>query len=128
FLGITAIPQLLVLALNLVQVSSTQLPRVPAHPVAQPEQFQSTLGVASSGVAILAIVVGFVVYIVAYLFAQGGTVLAVSDLYLGRPTSITNSLKAMRGELGSLFGVIALNGLAVLGATLFLIIPGLYLA
>jgi hypothetical protein len=131
FLGITAIPQLLVLALNLVQISATKLPAVPAHPAAQPEQFQSTLGGASGGLVALGIigmVVAFVVYIVAYLFAQGGTVLAVSDLYLGRPTSISNSLKAMRGELGSLFGVIALNGLAVLGATLFLIIPGLYLA
>src|SRR5260370_2279479 len=38
------------------------------------------------------------------------------------------SLRSMRGQLGSLFGVILLNGLAVMGAALFLIIPGIYVA
>src|SRR2546430_13250217 len=45
-----------------------------------------------------------------YLFAQGGTVFAVSELYLGRTTTIGASLGRMRGQLGSLFGVILLNG------------------
>jgi len=34
----------------------------------------------------------------------------------------------MRGQLGSLFGVILLNGLAVMGAFILLIIPGIYVA
>jgi uncharacterized membrane protein len=34
----------------------------------------------------------------------------------------------MRGQIGSLFGVTMLNGLAVLGATILLIIPGIYVA
>jgi hypothetical protein len=77
---------------------------------------------------VVGLIVGVVIYLVAYLFAQGGTVFAVSELYLGRTTSIGASLRRMRGQLGSLFGVIILNGLATLGATLFLIIPGIYVA
>lgn len=129
FLGISAIPYLLVLALNLVQSFGSPLPAARVQTVPLSEQFQSASG--SGGMAafgIIGVLVGLVVYIVAYLFAQGGTVLAVSDLYLGRPTSITCSLKKMRGELGSLFGVILLNGLATIGALIFLIIPGIYVA
>jgi hypothetical protein len=93
------------------------------------EQLQG--GPASGGLltfGIFGLFVGVIVYLVAYLFAQGGTVFAVSELYLGRQTSIGASLRRMRGQLGSLFGVILLNGLAVMGATLFLIIPGIYVA
>src|SRR3989442_883127 len=129
FAGITALPQLLILALNLAQTTLTRFPTPPGQPGRQPvEQFQSP---ASSGLVafgIVGVLVGIVVYLVAYLFAQGGTVYAVSELYLGRATSIGASLRRMRGQLGSLFGVILLNGLAVMGATLFLIIPGIYVA
>ena len=131
FLGIAAIPNLLVLALNLVQVFMSEGPKGVGHTVPRSEQFQSTLGSSSGGLLALGIVgvlVAVVVYFVAYLFAQGGTVYAVSDLYLGQPTSIGTSLKRMRGELGSLLGVIMLNGLAIMAATLAFIIPGIYLA
>jgi len=127
FLGITALPHLLVLALNLVQTMMTQIPAVHTPPPV--EQLQSPS--ASGGLLAFGIVglfVGLFVYLVAYLFAQGGTVYAVSELYLGRQTSIGASLRRMRGQLGSLFGVILLNGLAVMGAFLFLIIPGIYVA
>src|SRR6266566_271615 len=129
FAGITALPQLLILALNLAQTTLTRFPTPPGQPGQQPvEQFQSP---ASSGLVafgIVGVLVGIVVYLVAYLFAQGGTVYAVSELYLGRTTTIGASLGRMRGQLGSLFGVILLNGLAVMGAFILLIIPGIYVA
>jgi hypothetical protein len=77
---------------------------------------------------IIGALVGFIVYFVAYLFAHGGTVYAVSDLYLGRSTSIGASLRRMRGQAGSLLGVLILNGLVVMIAFIFLIIPGVYMA
>jgi len=80
------------------------------------------------GLGILLGLVGFIVYCVAYLFAQGGTVYAISDLYLGRSTSIGASLRRMRGQAGSLLGVLILNGLVVMIAFIFLIIPGAYVA
>jgi len=129
FIGISAIPQLLVLALQLAQTAFMPS-KVPMQP-STPTDFQvagsgfSTGGVLGFlGVAI----VGLIVYVFAYLFSQGGTVFAVSELYLGRATTIGQSLGRVRGELGSLFGVIILNGLVTGVAFLLLIIPGIYMA
>jgi hypothetical protein len=125
FAGITAIPQLLILALRLAQTLFVTSPAARGRvPVGQ-------LQGASSGLmafGIVGVAVGLIVYLVAYLFAQGGTVFAVSELYLGRTTTIGGSLGRMRGQLGSLFGVILLNGLAIMGAFILLIIPGFYVA
>ncbi len=126
FLGITAIPQLLILALNLTQTLLTKMPASPANPPV--EQLQSATSGGLMAFGIVGFIVGLVIYFVAYLFAQGGTVFAVSELYLGRTTTIGASLGRMRGQLGSLLGVIMLNGLATMGAALFLIIPGIYVA
>ncbi|HUL35078.1 MAG TPA: hypothetical protein VL128_14425 [Candidatus Eisenbacteria bacterium] len=123
FLGISAIPQLLILAVNLVQVLA--LPTGRRTPSA-------LVGGMSGGslvaLGIVGAIVGIFVYVVAYLFAQGGTIYAVSDVYLGRTTTIGASLRKMRGQLLNLLGVSILNSVAVLIATIFLIIPGIYMA
>jgi hypothetical protein len=126
FAGITAIPQLLILALRLTQTMFTTFPA--ARPRVPVEQLQSNAASGLLAFGIVGVVVGLIVYLVAYLFAQGGTVFAVSELYLGRTTTIGAALGRMRGQLGSLFGVILLNGLAVMGALILLIIPGIYVA
>lgn len=104
FLGISGIPQLLVLGFNLGR--DTLRPSV--------------------GLNLLVLFLVLIVAVFAYLFAQGGTILAVSELYLGRPTSIAESLRRVWGEIGPLFGVVVLNGLAIAGAALLLVIPGIY--
>lgn len=119
FLGIAAIPHLLTLGLNLVQVFLL-------HPSKGGATVQPSGGLMAFG--ILGIFVWLFVYIVAYLFAQGGTIYAVSDVYLGRPTTIGTSLRHMWGQLLNLLGVSMLNGIAIVIATIFLIIPGIYLA
>jgi hypothetical protein len=129
FIGISAIPQLLVLALQLAQVTFTPA-RTPVTPPAI-TQFQAaspSFPVAGVAGIVLLVVVGLIVYFAAYLFAQGATVYAVSELYLGRATTIGQSLSRVRGELGSLLGVIILNGLVVGFSVLLLIIPGIYMA
>ena len=134
FVGITALPQLLILAFHLfeifIQRSSMGTGSV-VLPTGTTPTALSTAVASSPSVAILAFVafiVGLIIYIVAYLFAQGGTVFAVSECYLGRQATILESLKRMRGEVGSLFGVVILNGLAIMGGLILLIIPGIYLA
>lgn len=117
FFGITALPQLLVLGFNLFQIL------VKGRPAVSKEVSASVVGLG-----ILAALLGFVVYLVAYLFVHGGTVYAVSDLYLGRSTSIGACLRRMRGQAGTLSGVLILNGLVVMAALIFLIIPGIYMA
>jgi hypothetical protein len=126
FLGIAAIPRLLILGLNMAQVLWMKTPVKALPPPA--EQFQGGAGGALLAFGIVGGLIAVVVYLVAYLFAQGGTIYAVSDIYLGRPTSIGASLKKMWGQLLNLFVVSLLNGLAILGATLFLIVPGIYVA
>lgn len=127
FLGITAIPHLLTLGLSITQVVFTKLPAVQRNPGG--EQFQTQ----GANTAFLAFglaggLIAIIIYIVVYLFSQGATVYAVSDLYLGRTATIGGSLKRMWGQLLNLFGVTILNGLAVAGATILLIIPGIYVA
>src|ERR1700730_17627039 len=117
FFGITALPQLLVLGFNLCQVLFTGRPGTP-----------KVMSGTVIALGIIGALVGFIVYFVAYLFVHGGTVFAVSDLYLGRSTSIGASLRRMRGQAGSLLGVLILNGLAVMAASILLIIPGVYVA
>lgn len=125
FVGITAIPQLLVLALRLAQTMfffPAGQRNVPA------EQLQAGPSGGLIAFGLIGGLIGIIVYLVAYLFAQGGTVFAVSELYLGRTTTIGASLGRMRGQLGSLFGVLMLNGLVAGLAFLLLIIPGIYVA
>jgi hypothetical protein len=126
FLGITAIPNLLILAMNLAQTFLTALPAVPEQRTSQDLQSRGGTGLMAFG--FVGLLVGIVVYLVAYLFAQGGTVFAVSELYLGRTTTIGASLGRMKEQLLSLFGVTLLNGLVIGAACLFLIIPGIYMA
>jgi len=114
FLGISGIPELLVLAFSLARGT------IYGNPL-------GALG-ASIGLNLLMLLLLLIVSVFAYLFAQGGTILAVSELYLGRPTSIADSFRRVWSEFGALFGVVALNGLAIGGALLLLIIPGIYVA
>jgi len=123
FLGIAAIPHLLTLGLSLVQI-------LLLHPAQRGVLGQKNTALSSGPLALgfAGFFVWLLVYLVAYLFAQGGTIYAVSDLYLGRSTTIGASLRRMWGQLLNLLGVSILNGLAVGAACIFLIIPGLYVA
>jgi len=117
FVGITALPQLLVLGFKLAQIFMTGGTKGPR--LSQPD---------FTALGLIGILIGVIFYLVAYLYTHGGTVYAVSDLYLGRPTSIGAALRRMHGEAANLFGVLLLNGLAMLGGFIFLIVPGVYIA
>src|SRR4029077_12689274 len=125
FLGITALPHLLTLAMNLAQAA------VAKPPVSATAQTAGRLPSASNGLmafGIVGLIIGSIIYLVVYLLAQGGTVFAVSELYLGRTTTIGASLGRMRGHIANLFGVLLLSGLAMMGGFILLIIPGIYIA
>jgi hypothetical protein len=128
FLGISAIPRLLVLVLNLSQLFLGTLPStfsgIPRANGPQSAPAIPSPGGIAAGLGLGLIIL--VVTIIAYMLTQGATVTAVSDLYLGRTITIADSFRRVKGELGSLFGVILLNGLATGVAFIFLIIPGIY--
>jgi energy-converting hydrogenase Eha subunit C len=114
FIGITGIPQLLVLAASFAETFA--LPRT------------GRIGVWPSW-PVLA-VGGLVLFLGAavYLFSEGATILAVSNLYLGRAATVSESLRGAWDNIGTLIGVSILNLGAVIGASLLLIIPGIYVA
>jgi len=125
FVGIAIIPQLLTLALGLAQILLLRTP-TPLVPGASELQRLPSSGFMAFGVG--GVLIAAIVRLVAYLFAQGGTIFAVSDFYLGRPTTIGASLGRMWGQLLNLFGVIILSFLAIAGGFILLVIPGIYIA
>ncbi len=126
FLGISAIPHALLLILNLATMYFTTLnargPLTHRSAAASPAFPSVGTGVAFLITGLLLIVV----MVIAYLLSQGGTVIAVSEIYLGRSITIAESLRRVWGELLNLLGVAILNGLATLAGFVCLIIPGIY--
>ena len=118
FFGITAIPYTLNLALSLFQI--LYFGGIGGGTV-------KTINAMVSGPRILFTLLSLVVGGLVYLFTEGGTILAVTELYLGRQASMATALRGVWDELGTLFGVVVLNGLAVGAGFLCLIIPGIYL-
>jgi hypothetical protein len=114
FLGITAIPQVFILAWNLARTLA-------------PSAGNPALTFSLSAGNLALTFVGLILTLIVYLFAQGGSVLAVSELYLGKSTSISASLKRVWDDFGPLFGVLMLNGLVVGFGYLLLVVPGIYL-
>ena len=129
FLGISGIPHLLTLGMNISRLLMTKFPIVSTQPHAPGVRVQN-LGAGGpwGPFGIVGVLLVIIVTLVVYLFAQGGTIYAVSDLYLGRSATIAGSLKRMWGQLGNLFGVTMLNGMAIGLSFLLLIIPGFYVA
>ncbi len=124
FLGISAIPHVLLLALNMAQVIFT----FPGTHGGTSSKLTPSVGVAGIVAFVFAFLIGAIVWIVVYLLSQGATVTAVSELYLGRTITILESFQRVRGELGNLFLVILLNFLATVAGLILLIIPGIYVA
>jgi membrane-anchored glycerophosphoryl diester phosphodiesterase (GDPDase) len=125
FIGISAIPQLLVLALSLAQVAVLMpagLSTVGGRGGSTPPLSSIAAGASYGLLAFL----GLIVTLIALILSQGATIMAVSELYLGRTITIGESFRRVRGELGTIFGVMMLNGLATFVGLLLLIVPGVY--
>src|SRR5260221_5259984 len=93
FVGISAIPQTLVLAINVISLLLGTKGTARAF---------TGLGVALSLVLALGVAI---VAVLAIFFSQGATILAVKDLYLGRPASILDSFRRTRAEILPIIGV-----------------------
>ncbi|HMF78511.1 MAG TPA: glycerophosphoryl diester phosphodiesterase membrane domain-containing protein [Bryobacteraceae bacterium] len=117
FIGISAVPQVMVLAFQLARtlLSSGSGPR------------RIDLAAGYSLGAGLLFVATLLISLIATLFSQGATIFAVSDLYLRRPVTLSDCLRRAWAEIGTVFGVGLLNGLAVLVGTIALVIPGFYI-
>lgn len=107
FVGISALPFTFILVF------------IPFFTVPMTEGRSGSLGSFVS--LVYYVVLGF-----AYLCSQGCVAFAVSDFCLGRPASISESLGRAWADFGLLLGAAMLSGLAIAGASILLIIPGIY--
>jgi len=128
FTGISAIPYSVFFIINLGFTLIAKVPfGVPRFP--GPGQLPSpgsAFAITSGGV------IGFIVIIfagfIAYLFSVGASVFAVSEIYTGHPTSIHASLRRVRGHAFTIFGVLFLSGLVMMGGFILFVIPAFYFA
>ncbi|MGA8036553.1 MAG: hypothetical protein WA823_17035 [Candidatus Acidiferrales bacterium] len=125
FVGICALPRLLILIFQLGQVAFLHASVAPLSPHSGPNFGGLGSGPALGGI-LAAGAVGAVIYVIAFLYAHGASVCAVSDLYLGRSATISGSFRKMRGHALNLFGVLVLEGLATLAGFILLFVPGFY--
>lgn len=120
FLGIAAIPYLLVLAA--ICVFALFLYDLPARG-SLPASAQAVVAIVG---VVLLILVGLAVF-VAFLYSAGASVFAVSEIYGGRQASIRGSFRLVRGKAGTIFGIMLLSGVIVIAGFIALIVPGFYL-
>jgi len=126
FVGIAAIPQILVLAFTLAMLG-TFVPFFAAVAAARGGAAPELPPMAALGPILGIGFVAFIVLVVIGLLAQGATVSAVADFYLGRTTTIRDSFRKARGKVLTLFGVGILSGLAAAVGFILLIFPGFYI-
>ena len=112
FLGIFALPHLVVLGVQFLQLASqwsySRVPNVPA--------------------SLLWFVVILFVALVMAAASQAAAVIAVSDLHLNRPASVLDSFLRVKGHLLGVIGISFIVGVAVLAGMFAFLVPGILLA
>ncbi|MGC1186779.1 MAG: hypothetical protein WA871_05255 [Candidatus Acidiferrales bacterium] len=129
FAGISAIPQVLVLVAQLMPAlffSSASVFSLPGNPNAAPRLPNLSPAVIAAAVGFFLVFILLVVFVT--MLAQGATVIAVSDLYLGRPTTLIGAFRRVWRKVLTIFAVAVLSGFAMIAGFIFLIVPGIYIA
>lgn len=112
FVGIFAIPHLLVLAYQCLGIS-----------------FQSpNLGIGQLFLTMFWSMGSLAVTLAASAAAQAATVVAVSQVHLDRPASVSDSFSRVKGEILPVLGLSLVVGIAVGFGLILLIVPGVLLA
>lgn len=114
FVGITAIPGVFALLGTLAQIGLQQaaLPQAGVQ-AANPEPPVENLFLIVSLFA--GMMLALIIYWVVYMIALGATTLAVSEIYVGRGTTIAAVYGRVRGRIGALILLLLLVGLRVFG-------------
>jgi uncharacterized membrane protein len=108
FVGIIALPHLIVLAVRLSGVS-----------------LRSQTSIAAAFSAFLWTLVLLAATLIASAASQAATVIAVSQLHLGRPTSVSEAFSRVKGDIGRVIAVTIVVGIGVGVGFLLLVIPGI---
>jgi hypothetical protein len=111
FVGLVAIPYLFLLPFQILNALMTQ-----------------PFGGASVGVTLLLALAIVVVSLAVTAASQGATLVAVSEVYLDRPTSIAGALSRIRGEIVGLAALMIVIGMFTAIGLVLLIVPGILIA
>jgi hypothetical protein len=124
FLGISGVPYIAVLVLSLSRIfflPGLSTPGTPVHAAPAPPSL-ATISIYSS-LSLLILVTTWIVAVI----SQGATVVAVLELYLGRPITIAEAFRRGLRSFFRLIGVGIITGIVVVIGCIFFIIPGIYL-
>jgi hypothetical protein len=116
FVGIMAVPQLLILLAGLITTPITQ----------EISTTGSSGAIAAAGALLLGALIMLVAYLVTYGAAQAATTFAVSELYLGRSTNVRQAYARVRGKVGRTVALFFLIYLLIMGGLILFIIPGIW--
>jgi hypothetical protein len=120
FVGITALPYLLLLLFNFsTLLFSLGVGHQRSPNLVSPGMIGGFIAGAFGGLFLFLLAIGV---------AHAATVAAVSDLYLGRETNVRNAYARAKSGFVAVIAVLVLTFLAVGVGALFLLIPGIYLA
>jgi len=123
FAGISAVPHLFTLAWHLEQMLFVSVPAIRARATGIPPQPGAAFESAARD--LLAFVIeAFIIY----LITQSATAYAVSELYLGRKSSIADAFRQVVRRIWNLAAVTLLAGAPILAGLVTLFIPGISLA
>jgi hypothetical protein len=111
FVGIVALPHLIVLAVQLIGVG-----------------FGSQSGGMFAARYWLWLMPTLVIQLIVSAASQGATVIAVSNVHLDREATISSAFAGIKGRILGLSGIMIVVGIGVVIGCFFLLIPGVFLA
>ena len=116
FAGIAAIPALLVMFIETIPTFIEMF-----RPVGRADM---TVLLVRGGATLLAIGVAYI----GFGIAQGATVFGVASAYMGKPVTVADCYRKIRGKIGRLIGITFGTSILIGLASLLLFIPGILLA
>lgn len=117
FVGITAAPGVCALLVTLIQQAFTSAVTPP--PGSSEADAAAAVDNLITGLSLFGgMMLALVLYYVVYMVALGATTFAVSEIYVGRPTTIAEAYGRMRGRIGALLVLLLLVGLRIGGVAM----------
>jgi hypothetical protein len=123
FVGIAAIPY----AILVVLVSSFVLLARLAGPARSVAPGRMPISPWAMGAAGGGFFLAFILFFSLFLISAGAAVIAVSEIYVGRPARIWGAFRAALKRIWSLLGILFLGFLMVAAGFILLVFPGIYL-
>ena len=115
FVGIMAAPMLIVVAMNLLLFGVSETPLPDLNTANTPEARQAAALMVWQ--VLLGVWVMGLIYWVVYGIALGATTIAVSEVYLGRTTTIRHAYDSIRGKILEIIGLL-IAGIVIIFAAL----------